>query len=187
VFDGLPGYSEGVIYDDGTKADFNIVRVELLRQMVANSQLPAELDQGYRVLLDKDGLAACLPPPTFRAYLPPKPSAQRYQEVVEEFWWETTYVATYLWRDELVAARTVLDRILRSEVLHPMLESGYADIRRKIGNSDRLRVATAFWIDRLIARAVNPGRVWCPAPVPPVHAGTQTPVAAGRTGRSPGL
>jgi aminoglycoside 6-adenylyltransferase len=122
VFDGLPGYSEGVIYDDGTKADFKIVRVELLRQMVANSQLPAELDHGYRVLLDKDGLAACLPPPTFRAYLPPKPSAQRYQEVVEEFWYETTYVAKYLWRDELVAARTVLDRILRSEVLHPMLE-----------------------------------------------------------------
>lgn len=33
VFDGLPGYSEGVIYDDGTKADFNIVPVELLRRL----------------------------------------------------------------------------------------------------------------------------------------------------------
>src|SRR5918912_3839456 len=57
-----------------------------------------------------------------RAYLPPKPSAQRYQDVVEEFWYETTYVAKYLWRDELVAARTVLDGILRREVLQPMLE-----------------------------------------------------------------
>ena len=122
VFDGLPGYSEGVIYDDGTKADFNIVPVELLRRAVATSRLPAELDHGYQVLLDKDELAVCLPPPTFRAYLPPKPSAQRYQDVVEEFWWETTYVAKYLWRDELVAARTVLDGILRREVLQPMLE-----------------------------------------------------------------
>ena len=122
VFDGLPGYSEGVIYDDGTKADFNIVPVELLRRAVATSRLPAELDHGYQVLLDKDGLAVCLPAPTFRAYLPPKPSTQRYQDVVEEFWWETTYVAKYLWRDELVAARTVLDGILRREVLQPMLE-----------------------------------------------------------------
>jgi aminoglycoside 6-adenylyltransferase len=122
VFDGLPGYWEGVIYDDGTKADFTIAPVELLRRAVATGQVPAELDHGYQVLLDKDELAGGLLAPTFRAYLPPKPSAQRYQDVVEEFWWETTYVAKYLWRDELVAARTVLDGILRREVLQPMLE-----------------------------------------------------------------
>jgi hypothetical protein len=61
VFDGLPGYWEGVIYDDGTKADFTIVPVELLRRAVATARLPAELDHGYQVLLDKDELAVCLP------------------------------------------------------------------------------------------------------------------------------
>jgi hypothetical protein len=115
VFDELPGYSEGVIYDDGTKADFTIVHVELLRRIVVTSQLPAELDHGYRVLLDKDGIAAHLPPPTFRAYLPPKRAAQRYQDVVEEFWWETTYVAKYLWREaEPLAARQATARASRA-------------------------------------------------------------------------
>ncbi len=94
----------------------------LLRRIVDAPELPAELDNGYRVLLDKDRLAARLKPPSYRAYILPKPSDERYQDVVEEFWWETTYVAKYLWRDELFAARTVLDRILRSEVLQPMLE-----------------------------------------------------------------
>src|SRR5262249_39548968 len=113
VFDGLAGYSAGVIYYDGTKADFNVVPVELLRRIVDAPALPAELDHGYRVLLDKDGLAARLKPPTYRAYLPEKPTEERYRDVVEEFWYETTYVAKYLSRDELVAARMVLDRILR--------------------------------------------------------------------------
>src|SRR5262249_20230020 len=53
VFDGLAGYSAGVIYYDGTKADFNVVPVELLRRIVDAPALPAELDHGYRVLLDK--------------------------------------------------------------------------------------------------------------------------------------
>src|SRR5437867_835095 len=101
-----------------------LIRASLLTSTRATSPASVDLlsDYGYRLLLDKDGLAPCLPPPTFPAYVAPKPSAQREQEVVEEFWWETTYVAKYLWRGELVAARTVLDRILRAEVLHPMLE-----------------------------------------------------------------
>jgi aminoglycoside 6-adenylyltransferase len=121
-FDGLAGYSAGVIYQDGTKVDFNVAPVALLRRIVEAAELPAELDNGYRVLLDKDGLAGRLKAPSHRAYIPEKPTEERYLDVVEEFWWETTYVAKYLWRDELVAARSVLDAVLRVELLQPMLE-----------------------------------------------------------------
>jgi aminoglycoside 6-adenylyltransferase len=80
------------------------------------------LDWGYRVLLDKDGLAARLPAPTRTAHIPPKPTEQDYLALIEEFWWESAYVAKNLWRDDLVFARYNLDVVMRSELLLPLLE-----------------------------------------------------------------
>ena len=80
------------------------------------------LDWGYRILLDKDELASRLPAPTRTAHIPPKPTEQEYQALIEEFWWESTYVAKNLWRDDLVFARYNLDVVMRSELLLPLLE-----------------------------------------------------------------
>ncbi|HEX5545943.1 MAG TPA: aminoglycoside 6-adenylyltransferase, partial [Ktedonobacterales bacterium] len=86
-------------------------------------QAPTDmLDWGYRVLLDKDGLATHLPAPTRTAHIPPKPTEQQYLALVEEFWWESTYVAKNLWRDDLVFARYNLDVVMRNELLLPLLE-----------------------------------------------------------------
>ena len=61
-------------YDDGLKIDFNLWPVELLRQIVAEPQLPREFDAGYQVLIDKDNLTVGLKSPTYRSYIstPPK-------------------------------------------------------------------------------------------------------------------
>jgi aminoglycoside 6-adenylyltransferase len=80
------------------------------------------LDWGYRVLLDKDGLAAALPAPTRTAYIPSRPTEREYQALVEEFWWETTYAAKHLWRDELILLKYNLEVVMKYELLLPMLE-----------------------------------------------------------------
>jgi aminoglycoside 6-adenylyltransferase len=63
-----------------------------------------------------------LKPPSYRAHIPSRPTEARYQALVEEFWWSTTYVAKSLWRDELFFARRIVDDDLRQATLRPMLE-----------------------------------------------------------------
>ncbi len=69
-------------YADGLKIDFRLWPVTLLQRIAEAPALSAELDAGYRVLLDKDGLAARLRPPTDRAYIPARPSEETYQTLI---------------------------------------------------------------------------------------------------------
>lgn len=119
---GVVTYMRMVVYHDHTKIDFAIWPVGLLRHVVKEQIATDFLDWGYRVLLDKDGLTERLPAPTRSAHIPPKPTEREYQALVEEFWWESTYVAKNLWRDDLVFARYNLDVVMRSELLLPLLE-----------------------------------------------------------------
>lgn len=111
-----------VQYEDGLKIDFNLWPVALLHEVAANPNLPAEFDAGYEVLLDKDGLTTELKAPTYKAYIPTPPSETSYLELLEGFFLDTTYVAKYLWRDDLMAAKHILDYSLKQAHLRPMLE-----------------------------------------------------------------
>jgi aminoglycoside 6-adenylyltransferase len=108
-------------YENGLKIDFTLWPVELLQQIVVDGQLPDEFDAGYRVLLDKDGLTDGLKPPTFQAYIPKPPTEADYQEMVESFFLDTTYTAKFLWRGDLIAAKHLLDHIIKQDYLLPML------------------------------------------------------------------
>ena len=94
-----------VLYEDGTRIDHNVHPVTDLSALVEAPRLPDDFDAGYRVLLDKDGLARRLGPPTHRAYVRRRPTAADLTMLVEEFWWGTTCVTKHLWRDELLPAR----------------------------------------------------------------------------------
>jgi aminoglycoside 6-adenylyltransferase len=120
--DGMEEFFRLVLYADGTKIDFTVAPVEMLRRIARSGRLSEALDVGYRVLADKDGLTAALARPTYTAHIPPKPTAAEYHALVEEFWWETTYVAKNLWRDELFAARYNLDCVIRADLVRRMLE-----------------------------------------------------------------
>jgi aminoglycoside 6-adenylyltransferase len=119
---GYETYFRLVLYQDHTKIDFAIWPVELLQHVVERQESTELLDWGYRVLVDKDGLAAALPAPTRKAYIPTSPTQQQYQALIEEFWWETTYAAKHLWRDELVLFKYNLEVVMKYELLLPMLE-----------------------------------------------------------------
>ncbi len=108
-------------FEDGLKIDFSLWPPGLLRRVAAAESLPPEFDAGYRVLLDKDGLAEGMQPPTYRGYIPAPPTEAGYLERVELFFHEATYAAKFLWRDDLVAAKYILNGTMIHEDLLPVL------------------------------------------------------------------
>ncbi len=108
-------------YEDSLKIDFNLWPVGLLKAIVSEPQLTPEFDAGYKVLLDKDHLTDQLQPPTYQSYIPKPPTEAEYQALIESFFLDTGYVAKFLWRDDLVAAKYILDHSLKHQHLLIML------------------------------------------------------------------
>lgn len=111
-----------VMYEGGMRIDYCVWTPAALQTMVAHGRVPAILDTGYRVLLDKDGITKELPPATHTAHIPPRPAETEFLALVNDFWWETLYVAKNLRRDELFPARWSLDTEMKSHMLRRMLE-----------------------------------------------------------------
>lgn len=111
-----------ILYQGGRHIDFTFWPVALLQQIAAAPTLPAELDAGYRILLDKDGLTAGMAAPTYNAYIPTPPTAEAFQHWIEEFFSDVPYVAKCLWRHELLPVKWVLDHDMKHIYLLPMLE-----------------------------------------------------------------
>jgi aminoglycoside 6-adenylyltransferase len=109
-------------YADGLKIDFTLWPVELLRKIIQAPALTAELDAGYRILLDKENLTDGMKPPTYTAYIPVPPTNEVYQKAIEEFFSDAPYVAKCLWRDELFPAKWCLDYDMKHIFLRLMLE-----------------------------------------------------------------
>ena len=112
----------GVVYADGVKIDYTIWPAPLLESVAEAEALPEDLDVGYRVLLDKDGRTAGWSAPTYGAHIPAAPTEAEYRAIIEEFWWDTTYVAKALWRGEVVFAKFALDYDAKLVALRRVLE-----------------------------------------------------------------
>ncbi len=111
-----------VQYADSLKIDFRVWPVGLLRRITAAPTLTDELDAGYAVLLDKDDLTAGLNPPTYRAYVPDRPEEEAFLTWVNDFFEGATYAAKFLWREELMPAKLVLETDMKHKYLRRMLE-----------------------------------------------------------------
>ena len=120
--DGLERATFVVQYEDGLKIDFSLWPVDMLKRLVAAPQLSEEFDAGYRVLLDKDHLTEGLQPPTYRGYIPQPPTEAEYLTRIELLFHNATYVAKFLWRDDLVAARHIMESGMLQEDCLPLLE-----------------------------------------------------------------
>ncbi len=119
---GLQTLFRGVVYENGLKVDYSVWPDRLLDLIAAQPAVPDRLDVGYRVLLDKDGRTDGWQPPTYRAHIPAPPTPAEYEALVEEFWWDTTYVAKGLWRGEVFHAKWALDADAKYGALRRMLE-----------------------------------------------------------------
>ncbi|HEX6271089.1 MAG TPA: aminoglycoside 6-adenylyltransferase [Anaerolineales bacterium] len=138
-------------YADGLKIDFTLWPVELMRRIVQAPALPAELDAGYSVLIDKDGLTEGMQPPTYAAYIPKPPTNEVYQKTIEDFFSDAPYVAKCLWRGELLPAKWCLDYDMKHVYLRPMLEwrmeldHGWSVPTGALGKGLRRRLPTEIW------------------------------------------
>lgn len=111
---GEGGITRLVLFGDGVRIDF---------QISDKTSIPHDAyDDGYEVLVGKDDLTAGLDPPTYSEHLVRKPSAEEYEALVHEFWWDATYVPKYLWRDELPFAASMLGQAVRDEFLRKVVE-----------------------------------------------------------------
>jgi aminoglycoside 6-adenylyltransferase len=89
-----------VIFEGGRKVDFSLVPLRVLEERVRSGATEQASWRGYRVLLDRDGLAARLVAPD-RPPLRQQPSTEEFATAAEEFWFEAYHVAKYLARGDL--------------------------------------------------------------------------------------
>ncbi len=108
------------IFDPYFKVDFSFHSRELLNKIIDSDTLPDEYNIGYKVLLDKHGLAAKLAKPTFRGFIIKKPDEHEFKKNVDEFWFEVYHIVKYLSRGDLWTAM-IRDRSAK-EFLLQMLQ-----------------------------------------------------------------
>ncbi|HEX9840252.1 MAG TPA: aminoglycoside 6-adenylyltransferase [Anaerolineales bacterium] len=138
-------------YAEGLKIDFTLWPVELMRKIVQAPALTAELDAGYRILMDKDGLTEGMKPPTYSAYIPVPPTDEAYQKWIEDFFSDAPYVAKCLLREELLPAKWCLEYDMKHVYLRPMLEwrveveHGWSIPVGSLGKGLKKRLPSEIW------------------------------------------
>lgn len=118
-----------VLFDGGCKADFVFLSVEELQRMVESGTLDGVYDRGYYVLVDKDGLAAHLPSPSFSPPPYERPSEHALGLTVGFFWLGAVYVAHQIRRRNLWVVKfrdwTMKEHLLRMLEWHARATHGW--------------------------------------------------------------
>ena len=140
-----------VLFEDGGKVDFILHDVHGFEAKVRSTELPDHWDIGYQVLIDKDGLANDLKPPTYQASIIKRPGRERFEKLLFDFWWDTTYVAKSLARDEIFYAKYMSETIIRTNYLVPLIEwwiaskHGWTITTNKHGRLFKKYLPAALW------------------------------------------
>lgn len=148
---GLEIFGNVVQYESGLKIDFTLWPIEQARKVAEHERLPADLDVGYAVLLDKDHLTDCFRPPTHTVYIPKPPTKTEFDKAVEDFYSDAPYVAKCLLRDELMPAKWCLDYDMKQLFLRQMLEwrleldYGWSISTGALGKGLKKRLPEAIW------------------------------------------
>ncbi|MGX5819846.1 AadS family aminoglycoside 6-adenylyltransferase [Chitinophaga lutea] len=111
-----------VLYEDHVKIDFKLWDKDAFSREVMADTLDEDWDVGYKVLLDKDDLTPHMKPPTFASVIIQRPAKEKFRQVLNDFWWDTTYVAKCLARDELFYAKFMSENMMRTDYLVPLIE-----------------------------------------------------------------
>ena len=114
-------WTRAAYFQDGTKMDITLGYLDDLRKLSNENTLSDHYDIGYKVLLDKDGVTACMKPPTHKAYIVTPPTKPQFASRVETFWADSTHASKSLWRDEIIFANWMLQGIFDC-CLREMLE-----------------------------------------------------------------
>jgi aminoglycoside 6-adenylyltransferase len=108
------------IFDAYFKVDFSFYTISILHEIATMKTLPDDYNVGYQILLDRDGILTKMPRPSFKGFIVKKPDEKKFEENVNEFWFECYHVAKYLYRNDLWTAK--LRDVATKELLRQMLE-----------------------------------------------------------------
>lgn len=150
---GIEQTGNTVQYADGLRIDFRLWPPALARRVAETTELPAELDDGYSVLLDKDSLFDGMSPPGHAAFVPERPDEGAYLTLVNDFFSVAPVVAKDLWRGELLPAKWCLDYDMKHVCLRPMLEwrteidRGWSEPEGKLGKGLKRRLPPGIWAE----------------------------------------
>lgn len=111
-----------ILYDDHVKIDFKLFSKDKFLKEVRLKELPEDWDIGYKVLIDKEEITKEMQKPSFQVSIIKKPSKEEFQRILNDFWWDTTYVAKCLARDEIFYAKFMSETNIRTEYLIPLIE-----------------------------------------------------------------
>ncbi len=104
----INGFTYLMQFADGNRIDLGLLPISKLDGL-GNDSLSS-------LILDKDGLLKPFAPPNENDYLPKPPTAKKFADCCNEFWWVCPYVAKGLWREEIVYAKYMLDQIVREQL-----------------------------------------------------------------------
>jgi aminoglycoside 6-adenylyltransferase len=119
---GFERFTRVTYYWDYSRIDYTLWPTGLLKHMTEMTELPPYLDDGYKILLDKDNLTKEMKPPTYKAYIPRPPKEKEYLEVIDNFFNETMYVAKSIRHENIFAIKLNLDHWMKQAYLRTMLE-----------------------------------------------------------------
>jgi len=111
-----------VLYDDYVKVDFKLYSIPCFLEEVNQNELCEDWDIGYKVLIDKNGITKEMKEPTHQVSIIKKPTEQKFRQILNDFWWDTTYVAKCLARDEIFYAKFMSENNIRTDYLIPLIE-----------------------------------------------------------------
>ena len=92
--DGLKSYTRLTIYSDGFKMDFGFSDVKLAKYA---NEMPL-----YKVYLDKDNIIPVPQVTDDSKFFGKKPSNQEYQDILRDFFFDSSYVVKTIYRDEIM-------------------------------------------------------------------------------------
>jgi len=111
-----------VLYANHVKVDFKLYQKSEFIKDCQEESLPEDWDVGYKVLVDKDSLTKDLKMPAYQSVMIQKPTQLRFQQLINDFWWDTTYVAKCLKRGDLFYAKFMSEDVIRTDYLVPLIE-----------------------------------------------------------------
>ncbi len=98
---GFEKFTDVTQYESGLKIDFTLWPVGLLKHIAAMPELPDYIDDGYKVLLDKDGLAGNMKAPSGKAFIPKPPAEAEYLKCVNSLFNNAPYAAKFIRRGDI--------------------------------------------------------------------------------------
>lgn len=110
-----------ILYQGGIKVDFSVTPISVLQPLIEDQYLWDDQQRGYKILLDKDGIAAQLPPPSPHDPPPYTPPTQtQFIERVEGYFYGAVYLAKQIKRGNLWKAKWA--DLIQQTMLLEMLE-----------------------------------------------------------------